>query len=278
MAIRRSPKFRFDYFLRSLPVDVLGRRCEHLMRVAVKEIEDLENKARETLGLTTDAEHGKELPQVELSSYKDLMDKDRARKKEQTEKERSQLEQNVEELEKKMKTIQDRLKELSRDIHDDQYRATQSKATPLKKHPRLSEKQSGAEEEEFVPENSSSALGPDGNQHQFPDYDGSEEPHKPRKAFQHFCKVERVKVKHALDPSERQNKEKVNDILKERWLELSDEDKQPWRIWASWDKKRYARDLAVYERIQGGSGGAIAQSSKKRPGDEGGNIPKKKRK
>ena len=30
-------------------------------------------------------------------------------------------------------------------------------------------------------------------------------------------------------------------------MELDDDEKKVWRLWASWDKKRYARDLALYE-------------------------------
>ena len=106
MAIRRSPKFRFDYFLRSLPVDVLGRRCEHLMRAAVKEVEDLEKKAREAAGLPTVAEEGKELPPIKLLPYKEMKRMEREMKRREMDKERSQLEQSVEELEVKMKEIQ----------------------------------------------------------------------------------------------------------------------------------------------------------------------------
>ena len=39
----------------------------------------------------------------------------------------------------------------------------------------------------------------------------------------------------------------MHGILRERWVELEDEDKHVWRRWASWDKKRYERDLAIYE-------------------------------
>ncbi|CAM9485755.1 unnamed protein product, partial [Hapterophycus canaliculatus] len=36
-AIRRSDRFRFDYFLRSCSADALGKRCEALMKAAEKE-------------------------------------------------------------------------------------------------------------------------------------------------------------------------------------------------------------------------------------------------
>jgi inhibitor of KinA sporulation pathway (predicted exonuclease) len=43
----------------------------------------------------------------------------------------------------------------------------------------------------------------------------------------------------------------VNDTLRDRWLELDDEkDKKAWRVWGTWDKKRYARDYAIYEKAR----------------------------
>jgi hypothetical protein len=42
----------------------------------------------------------------------------------------------------------------------------------------------------------------------------------------------------------------VNDILRERWLDLSDEEKRTWRVWAAWDQKRFARDQFIYEKAQ----------------------------
>ena len=275
MAIRRSPKFRFDYFLRSLPVDVLGRRCEHLMRVAGKEVEDLEKKAREAAGLPTVTEDGRELPLIDIPSYKELMRQERAMKKEKMETERVQLEQSVEELETKMKEIQDRLKELGRDLSvDPEEMLSVNGGSPIKKRPRPAEvPQSNKEDSMEDTKNQRSAIGPDGQQHDFPPYAGSEPPQEPRKAFTHFCINTRKEVKKSLEPSERKDKEKINDILKERWLELSEEDKKPWRIWASWDKKRFARDQAVYDGLH------VLHDlpSRKRSGDASIPVPKKKK-
>jgi hypothetical protein len=39
----------------------------------------------------------------------------------------------------------------------------------------------------------------------------------------------------------------VNEVLRDQWLDLSDEDKDVWRQWATWDKKRYERDLTLHE-------------------------------
>lgn len=287
MAIRRSPKFRFDYFLRSLPVDVLGRRCEHLMRASVKEVEDIEKKAREAAGLPTVAAEGEELPPIDLPPYKDMKRRERETKRTEMDKERSQLEQTMEEVETQMKEIQDRLKELGRDIPQDQKEnVIRNGGSHIKKRPRPDDEPSEPDSQES-PEDANGTTGPDGTIVEFPEYDGSEPPKEPKKAFTHFCINTRREVKQSLDPVERKDKEKVHSILRERWVEISDEEKQTWRIWANWDKKRYARDMAVYESAQSneGKGGSETDDGqeldipKKREsiGNEV-HIPKKKRK
>ena len=217
------------------------------MRAAVKEVEDLEKKTREAAGLPTVPEEGKELVPIQLPSFKEMKRKERETKRREMDKERSQLEQNVEELEAKMKEIQDRLKELSRDIPEDQKENfARNGGSHSKKRPRSAGERTPPEEPPKE-ENPNDAIGPDGTTVEFPEYDGSEPPKEPKKAFTHFCINTRKEVKQSLNPMERKNKEKVHDILRERWLDLSDEEKETWRIWANWDKKRYARDLSIYE-------------------------------
>lgn len=125
MAVRRSPNFRFDYFLRSLPSELVGRRCEQLMKAAEKEVEQLERKAREDAGLVTEEEdkgesddEGKSQeraapPPVDLPSFKTLRAKRRISAQREEEAERQKLEENVLELEQQMRVIQDRLKVLN---------------------------------------------------------------------------------------------------------------------------------------------------------------------
>ncbi|KAL3909677.1 MAG: hypothetical protein SGILL_007994, partial [Bacillariaceae sp.] len=113
MAIRRSPKFRFDYWLRCLPIDAIGRRCEHLMRLALKEVDQLERKAREDAGLPVEAEDGKELPPIVLPKFKEMQKKMRQEREEKRGKEKEVLEKKVDELDAQIKAIQDRLKFLS---------------------------------------------------------------------------------------------------------------------------------------------------------------------
>lgn len=40
---------------------------------------------------------------------------------------------------------------------------------------------------------------------------------------------------------------KVQDLLKEGWINLPEEEKETYRRWTEWDKKRYSRDLAVFQ-------------------------------
>jgi hypothetical protein len=207
MAVRRSPKFRFDYFLRSVPIDILGRRCEHLMRAAVKEVEQLERKAREEAGLPVEAEEDGELPPIELQPFKIMQRQRRLAKKTQTEKEKEELGQKVEELEKQMKEIQDQLKELTNKDIPDEYKENRSRnrteSVRKKSHTEV-------EEEEAAPtpsiDESRGALGPDGGFVEFPEYDGTEPPKESKKAFTHYCINTRKEVKASLDPADRKSK------------------------------------------------------------------------
>jgi hypothetical protein len=38
--------------------------------------------------------------------------------------------------------------------------------------------------------------------------------------------------------------------LKDGWLKLPDDEKDVYRKWTEWDKLRYARDLAIYEKVK----------------------------
>ena len=66
----------------------------------------------------------------------------------------------------------------------------------------------------------------------------------------------------------------VHGILRERWVELDDDNKQVWRKWASWDKKRYERDLAIYEGKSGKAGDAPKANGDK---DDSMHVPKKRK-
>lgn len=228
-------------------MDLVGRRCDHLMKAAEKEVEHLEKKAREEAGLPSEAEEGSALPPVELSSFKEMQRKMRRQKRLESEKEKQQLEQNVEEIESKMKEIQDRLKELSKDPSEEQKENVSRNGAVSKKRKSEEEERPIAQEEV---DETRGAIGPDGDFVEFPEYDASQPPKEAKKAFTHFCVSTRKEVKASLDEERRRKKDVVNGILRDRWLALSDEEKETWRRWAAWDKKRYARDLALHEQGQ----------------------------
>lgn len=112
MAIRRNPNFRFNYYMRSLPSDAIGRRCEQLMKAAEREIEAMEKKVREESGVAATADENAPLEPVKLPRFKEI----RAMKRQEAEKvvaeERKQLENKVDQIESQMESIQKRLKEL----------------------------------------------------------------------------------------------------------------------------------------------------------------------
>jgi hypothetical protein len=123
MAIRRNPDIRFDYYLRSLPVEAIGRRCEQLMKAAEKEIEIMTKKVKEESGLVEeekkennlgDGVEGDLVPEVELPRFREMKELKRVRAEQDVEAERKQLESKVEEIESQMEEIQNRLKFLQK--------------------------------------------------------------------------------------------------------------------------------------------------------------------
>lgn len=121
MAIRRNPSFRFDYFLRSLPTELIGRRCEQLMKASEKEVEQLEKRAREEAGFMieeekkgeNDGDWNTELHPVELPNFKTMRAQMRCKAREDAESKRVELEGKVKEIDEQMAEIQERLKILN---------------------------------------------------------------------------------------------------------------------------------------------------------------------
>lgn len=100
-----------------------------------------------------------------------------------------------------------------------------------------------------VPSPPLDAPGPNGTLFAFPDYDACKEPVKRKGAFGYYKSKFRRDVKESLDPSER-TKERVLDILHDRWEQLAADEKEPYRKWARWDKLRYERDVTLFGRHQ----------------------------
>jgi SWI/SNF-related matrix-associated actin-dependent regulator of chromatin subfamily A member 5 len=125
MAIKRHPNFRFDYFLRSLPTELIGRRCEQLMKAAEKEVEQLEKRVREESGLATGEENNGNkdsvesddlpcaLPPVELPSFKVLRAQMRQRALREAAAKEKELEAKVEDIEEQIRNAQERFRVLN---------------------------------------------------------------------------------------------------------------------------------------------------------------------
>ena len=118
MAIRRHPNFRFDYYLKSLSVDAIGRRCEQLMRAAEREVEAIEKKSWEELGAVNKRENqeaGEEgnvtdvtdsnRESMKLPRFKEIRAMKRKNAQEDVADERRMLEKKVDEIEGQMETI-----------------------------------------------------------------------------------------------------------------------------------------------------------------------------
>jgi SLIDE len=276
-AVRRNPAFRFDYFLRSIPVELLGKRCEQLMRAAEKEVEQIERQIQEAAELLpVQADEGKQLPPVRIPKIRDLQRQMRESRRVKAEIERKELADKVEEFELEMKKIQDRLRSLNESAATSPA-VTEEETSPSEKETRKKPKMASTTPEpvkEASPTDSrdNGAVGPDGNFIEFPEYNGSDRPVEWKKPFTHFCNRTRKDVKASLDPAERRNKvrhlveyvhyrpqvtnaqltmankEMVNGLLKDRWLDLPEDEKSEFRDWCEWDKKRYEHDLAIFEK------------------------------
>lgn len=186
-AISQNPNFRFDYFLRSLPITDLSRRCEQLMKAAEKEVEHLEKAAREFANLPTEPiEEGRPLPPIEIPPYKLMRKLRKEAAKTKAEAERSELESKVIDIAAQIKEKQQRLKALN----EGSLLVDESNPDQVKE----------VETEGFV--------GPNGEFVAFPTYDGSSEPIDWKKPFGQFCSKQRRVVKATL--SDEQKKDKVS--------------------------------------------------------------------
>jgi len=200
-------------------VDVLGRRCEQLMKAAEKEVEQLERKAREQAGLPVEpGEDGRPLQPIELPEILVMRAQMRSSQRAKEETERQQMETKALELERQMKDVQTRLKALNESGYDfvsspREFAQTADTAAVevdnnQASNPHKDESPVTAGAETVVKEetNDKGAPGPDGDFIVFPEYDGLEEPKEPKKAFTHFCQHMRKEVKASLDPTERKKK------------------------------------------------------------------------
>ena len=116
-AIRRCRAFRFNYHMKSLTEEAIGRRCEQLMRSAVREVDHLETVYREENGMMVDAEDSDgpvELEPVVLPKFSDILAQRQAKVEDEADAEQSRLEAKVHEIESEMEKIQARLRDLDK--------------------------------------------------------------------------------------------------------------------------------------------------------------------
>jgi SWI/SNF-related matrix-associated actin-dependent regulator of chromatin subfamily A member 5 len=290
MAIRRSPKFRFDYFMRSLPIEMIGKRCETLMRFALKEVDHLEKLIREADGVSMDASAGSvDFPPIPLPRFKEMKKLMLDKAREEMESQQRALTEKVESLEKQIQDIQDTLKNLSNESQNGveavspQYALVAPRSTSDDVKPNKAPKLKESRKESPPPteyDESKGAVCPTGEFEEFPEYDGSFPPKEAKKAFAIFCNHNRKQIKTTLDEAQRKNKDAVNELLKDMFIKLSDEDKRFWREWATWEKKRYQRDCDIYEGLSVGQSIQSSNDRKRRTSDtvQDDHISKKKKK
>jgi SWI/SNF-related matrix-associated actin-dependent regulator of chromatin subfamily A member 5 len=248
VAVRRNPNFRFDYFLRSLPVELLGKRCEQLMKAAEKEIEHFEKQTREAAGLPAEAAEGTLLPPVELPTFRVLQRQLRSGAQAKHETTQQELQGKVNALEAQINELQARLKEINAGVAAPVPKATKKAKAPRQPPAPPTPPKVTATEVVSSTSGKPGASGGDGSFVDFPDYEGSEAPVEWKKPFTQYCVHNRRSVKASLAPEDRRDKKLVNSILKEQWIGLSDEEKEIYRRWTEWDKKRFAHEELMFQQ------------------------------
>jgi len=299
------------------------------MKAAEKEVEQLERSAREAAGLAVEPEQeGETLPPIEIPPFRVLQRQRFLSRKTKAETERKQLESKVDELQAQIQAARDRLKALNdagmavrvSPVPGDSVSEKESKSSRKKAVAKTDEvaAPAAAAVEAAEGDDDKGAMGPDGSYVEFPEYDGSEPPVEWKKPFTQYCNHTRRKVKSGLDPADRKNKvrtslacrgleccevafispfvlslsqKKIQHLLKEGWIDLPDEEKETFRAWTEWDKKRHARDLALFQSRRDGHNEtadaaedddmkAIHVPKKRKSQSSGGTmgVPKKKKK
>lgn len=211
-AIRSDKReFSCSYLFRSTPIDMIGRRCEQLMRHAEKEVEQLEKIARDESGLpVAPTTEGEPLPPIKLPKFHELQKQRRISQKIKAEKDRKELEGKVAEIDTQIKAAQARLKALNEGANAVRVSPDHEETSEKNNHgSRNLVSSSGIAPEaqgEAGKRSEKGAVGPDGNFKEFPEYDGSEPPAEWKKPFTHYCIRTRKAVKAKLNPEDRKNK------------------------------------------------------------------------
>jgi hypothetical protein len=207
------------------------------MKAAEKEVEQMEKAAREFANLSI--EEGKPPPAVDIPPFRVMrrLRKEAAKKK--AESERSELESRVLDLAAQIKEKQQRLKLLNEGTL-----LLDPIVTPADTDENVVEGTKGDGEGDGFD-------GPGGEFVPFPPYDGSEEPAEWKKPFGQYCHRQRKAVKARLSEEQKKDKPYVQSLLREGWAKLTDEEKDVYRDWTTWDTKRYERDRRIYDEQTG---------------------------
>lgn len=213
------------------------------MRAAEKEVEQLEKKYLEDSGLPMEPDESGKLTPIQLPKHRLMIRQKMERDRREAERRQKELEDKVNDLSTQISNLQGRLK--LKQLNEGA--SIVPHVSPDKKDEvhRVLEKINDQPEEI-----ASDAPGPGGDLIEFPQYDGAEPPVEWKKPFTQFCIRMRKEVKQSLSQEIRKDKAILNETLKDRWTKLSDDDKAVWREWTEWDKRRYSRDLQIFERIK----------------------------
>lgn len=219
------------------------------MKAAEKEVEQLERRYREDNGLPTEPDQSGVLAPVQLPKHRVLLRQKIQKERAEAEQHHNELKNKVDDLSAQISSLQGRLKELNDGafvprVYPDEKDEDPKRQAKIEDH---SPSKIERKEVTSAKENDNGGI-VQGNFVEFPKYDGTEPPVDWKKPFTQFCIRMRKEVKQSLSPEDRKDKGKLNGLLKDRWTDLSEDDKTVWREWTEWDKQRYLRDLQVFDR------------------------------
>lgn len=255
------------------------------MKAAEKEVEQLERKYREDNGRPTEPDQSGVLAPVQLPKYRVLLRQKIKRERAEAERHQKELEKKVDDLSAQISSLQGRLKELHGgasvvsvvpQVSPDKRDEGPKHREKIADHP---PSRNGRKENQIAEGNHNGGI-VQGIFVEFPKYDGTEPPIEWKKPFTQFCIKMRKEVKQSLPPEDRKDKAVLNGMLKDRWTELSEDDKAVWREWTEWDKQRYSRDVQVFDRLKNEDDMKAIHVPKKRKGSTDLNvisIPKRKK-
>jgi hypothetical protein len=213
-----------------------------------------------------------------------LQDQLRESRRLKAQEEKQQLEEKVNEIGDQIQKFQARLKALNSGAAalpevEENAQSSEKENVDRRKPPDDEEEPTVADAPPAEEHSEPGATGGDGTFVPFPEYSGEVAPLEWKKPFTHFCNRTRREVKASLGPEERKNKKKVNRILKESWLDMPEGEKEAFRLWTEWDKKRFAHEEAIFTRQRAAAleEEDMEEKPPKEDGTEDFHVPRKKK-